>query len=273
MKKIILLCSRKVVVLILILALGLAVVCPAAEDTWTQKADMPTARCTFSTGVVNERIYAIGGAKGRTDALRSVPLQIVEEYHPATDTWTRKADMPTARNALCVSVVDGRIYAIGGSDGIATPLNTVEEYNPETDTWTRKADMPTARYALSTSTVNGKIYAIGGSMGGFRALSIVEQYDPVTDIWTKKADMPTARIQVSTSVVGGKIYAIGGVTGTSASAVPPMSVSSRKAMAPIRLCTTLPRISVHYTANLWKTIFFHKNLRSCAAGIDSLRII
>jgi N-acetylneuraminic acid mutarotase len=244
MKKTIPLDSRKAGALVLILALGLAAVCPATEDTWTTKADMPTARCTFSTGVVNERIYAFGGAKGRTDALRSVPLQIVEEYYPATDTWTRKADMPTARNALCVSVVDGRIYAIGGSDGIAAPLGTVEEYNPETDTWTRKADMPTARYALSTSEVSGKIYAIGGSMGGFRALSTVEQYDPVTDIWTKKADMPTARIHVSTSVVDGKIYAIGGVTGTSASASraveqydPATDTWTRKANMPSAGCT------------------------------------
>ena len=30
------------------------------------------------------------------------------------DTWTRKADMPTARMLLSTSVVDGKIYAIGG---------------------------------------------------------------------------------------------------------------------------------------------------------------
>ena len=240
-------CAKISFVLVGVVIIGLLSLTSASlatEDKWTTKAPMPTARCTFSTGVVNERIYAIGGAKGRTDALRSVPLQIVEEYHPATDTWTRKADMPTARNALCVSVVDGRIYAIGGSDGIATPLDTVEEYNPETDTWTRKSDMPTVRYALSTSVVNGKIYAIGGSMGGFRALSTVEQYDPVTDTWTKKEDMPTARIHVSTSVVDGKIYAIGGVTGTSASASraveqydPATDTWTRKANMPSAGCT------------------------------------
>ncbi len=204
---------KKTISLVLVLALGLATVNSAAEDTWTRKADMPTGRCTFSTGVVDGKIYAVGGAKGRTDLLRSMPLQIVEEYQPATDTWTRKADMPTARNALSVSVVDGKIYAIGGAEGIGAPLQTVEEYDPATDTWTNNADIPTARFALSTSTVNGKIYAIGGSMGGFRALSIVEEYDPVTNIWTRKADMPTARIHLSTSVVDGKIYAIGGTAG------------------------------------------------------------
>ena len=195
----------------LILIIGQACGSLAVENTWTRKADMPTARCTFSTGVVNERIYAFGGAKGRTDPLRSVPLQTVEEYQPATDTWTRKADMPTARNALSVSVVKEKVYAIGGAGGIGIPLHTVEEYDPMMDTWMIKADMPTPRYGLSTSVVKGKIYAIGGSKGGFIALSTVEEYNPITDTWTQKADMPTARSGLSTSSVNGKIYAIGGL--------------------------------------------------------------
>jgi hypothetical protein len=91
---------KKTILLMLILIIGQACGSLAVENTWTRKADMPTARCTFSTGVVNERIYAVGGAKGRTDPLRSVPLQTVEEYQPATDTWTRKADMPTPRYGL-----------------------------------------------------------------------------------------------------------------------------------------------------------------------------
>ncbi len=35
---------KKTISLVLVLALGLASVSLAAEDTWTQKADMPTAR-------------------------------------------------------------------------------------------------------------------------------------------------------------------------------------------------------------------------------------
>lgn len=202
---------KKTILLMLILIIGQACGSLAVENTWTRKADMPTARCTFSTGVVNERIYAFGGAKGRTDPLRSVPLQTVEEYQPATDTWTRKADMPTARNALSVSVVKEKVYAIGGAGGIGIPLHTVEEYDPMMDTWMIKADMPTPRYGLSTSVVKGKIYAIGGSKGGFIALSTVEEYNPITDTWTQKADMPTARSGLSTSSVNGKIYAIGGL--------------------------------------------------------------
>jgi N-acetylneuraminic acid mutarotase len=175
-----------------------------ATDTWRKRADMPTPRWGLSTSVVNGKIYAIGG----TDVwigTATQGLQTVEEYDPVTDTWRKRADMPTARYWFSASVVDGKIYAIGGWDG-TMPHSTVEEYDPVTDTWTRKANMPTPRWALSTSMVNGKIYAIGGG----EPLSIVEEYDPATDTWTRKADMPTPRFWFTTSAVNGKIYAIGG---------------------------------------------------------------
>ena len=45
-------------------------------------------------------------------------------------TWTKKADMPTARTMVATRVVDGKIYAIGGA-GDGGILSTVEEYTPE----------------------------------------------------------------------------------------------------------------------------------------------
>lgn len=52
------------------------------------------------------------------------------------DTWTKKADMPTRRVGHAASVVDGKIYVIGGSTEwirpsmVAIPtLSTVEEYD------------------------------------------------------------------------------------------------------------------------------------------------
>ncbi len=126
------------------------------------------------------------------------------------DTWANRADMPTGRTILSTSVVNGKIYAVGGMVDIVTGTNSVEEYNPATNGWTRKANMPTARYALTTSVVNGKIYAFGGSNGQWE-LAVVEEYDPVKDAWTKKADMPTARYHQSTCAVNGRIYAIGGM--------------------------------------------------------------
>ena len=147
-----------------------------AKDAWSNKADMPTPRADLALAVVNGKIYAIGGAEGGLGNWRT--LSTVEVYDPATDTWDKKADMPTHRAIFGHSIVNGKIYVIGGLS-IPGPLRAiVEAYDPVTDTWTRETDMPTARRNLSTSAVNGKIYAIGGAVQGNRTLSIVEEFDP-----------------------------------------------------------------------------------------------
>jgi len=145
------------------------------KDTWKKKADMPTQRAFLSNSVVNGKIYAIGGTSHRIVANDYEGISTVEVYDPATDTWMRKADMPTARWSLATSAVGNRIFAIGGGHRM-TAFKAVEEYDPATDTWRKRTDMPTARGGLSTSVVGGKIYAIGG--GDAWVLSTVEEYDP-----------------------------------------------------------------------------------------------
>jgi N-acetylneuraminic acid mutarotase len=195
---------KKKISIVLVLALSLATVSLAAEDTWTQKADMPTARFGCGASVVNGKIYVIGGEEVHNDP---TPFAVVEVYDPATDTWERKADMPTGREGLATAVVDGKIYAIGGQRGAHVMVSTVEVYDPATDTWEKKANMPTARGWFSASALNGKIYAIGGYV-----LPTMDEYDPARDTWTRKASMPTSKYAFSTSMVNGKIYVLGGVT-------------------------------------------------------------
>jgi N-acetylneuraminic acid mutarotase len=152
-------------------------------DTWTQKADMPTARHAHASGVVNGKIYVVGGFGGKWMVMPDgtmrpkeewPTLSIVEEYDPATDTWTRKSDMPTPRGFLCAGVLNGKIYAIGASNPRS---NVVEEYDPATDTWIRVTDIKTARSFFATSVANGKIYAIGGGSGAGPE-PLVEEYTP-----------------------------------------------------------------------------------------------
>ena len=191
---------------------------------WTQKADMPTIRSDFSTCVVDGKIFVIGGSlQLEWDEYGDMSLSTVEMYNPQTDTWEGKANMPTVRSNVSVSVVDGKIYAIGGSKlkkyqvprGFGTEseeLPTVEMYDPATDTWTQKADMPTPR-KTKACVVDGKIYAVGGwaTANEKSHLGVVEVYDPATDTWEKAQSMNHARCSAAISVVNGKIYAIGGI--------------------------------------------------------------
>jgi N-acetylneuraminic acid mutarotase len=127
-------------------------------------------------------------------------------------SWVTRTSMPTPRTGLSVVAANnGKIYAIGGWDGVrAIVLDTVEEYDPATDTWTSRASMPTAREGLrAVMAGNGKIYAIGG--GNNVIVGTVEEYDPTTDTWTSRTSMPTPRTSPDVTVASnGNIYVIGG---------------------------------------------------------------
>jgi len=170
-------------------------------NTWAAKADMPTARYGLSASAVDGKIYVIAGCEKQGWPNGFPP--IVEEYDPATDTWSEKSPIPTARARLSTCVLDGKIYAIGG-----WPRHgSVELYDPETDTWERKAPILVMAERLTTAAVDGKIYAFGGWAGG--TVATAQEYDPITDKWTKIADLPFPGEHFSANTVNGKIYIIG----------------------------------------------------------------
>jgi N-acetylneuraminic acid mutarotase len=135
-------------------------------DHWTAKAPMPTARVLLGlAAATNDKLYAVGGLGGANTV---ASLATVEEYDPATNSWTMKAPMPTPRQHLGLAAAsNGRIYAVGGG----SPGTVVEEYDPATNGWVTKAPMPTAREPALAAASNGKIYAVGGG-------NEVEEYTP-----------------------------------------------------------------------------------------------
>jgi N-acetylneuraminic acid mutarotase len=116
--------------------------------------------------------------------------------------------MITQRSNFAASVVNNKIYAIGGWANKNGQM--VEAYDPVADRWTKKADMPTARRGIAGGAVGNFIYVIGGTVDDLTGMATVEVYDTITDTWTKEVDMLTPRWCLSTCVVDGKIYAIGG---------------------------------------------------------------
>jgi N-acetylneuraminic acid mutarotase len=104
------------------------------------------------------KIYAIGG---RVDGDYHRNLSVTEVYDPATDSWARVADLPTARSGIAAAEVDGRIYVFGGEGGDGT-FHENEAYDPAHDTWKAMAPMPTARHGLGSAVVDGRIYVLSG---------------------------------------------------------------------------------------------------------------
>jgi kelch-like protein 2/3 len=87
---------------------------------------MQTARYGLGVGVINDVLYAVGGAN---KTVANVPHR-VEAYDYTTNSWTTVAPMPTARLRLGVGVINGILYAVGGHGDVDPHLSTVESFDP-----------------------------------------------------------------------------------------------------------------------------------------------
>ena len=179
-------------------------------DRWTSKAPLPVGLHHVGIGVVDRRLYVIGGYTKSGFTIWN-PVATVYAYDPTTDSWTERAPMPTARGALSVTEHEGKLYAIGGYDRKANNAQ-VEVYDPVLNVWATRAPLLTPRDHLATAMVAGRIYAIGGRIDGdySRNLTVVERYDPAADHWTRVSDLPTARSGITAAVVEGRIHVFGG---------------------------------------------------------------
>lgn len=180
-------------------------------NTWTKKKAMPTGRSCFGIAVYQNKIYVMGGAtaNGFTDAN--------EVYDPLTDTWETKTSLPKGSRAeLTASVINGKIYAVGGYFfGLyRVSSNVLEVYNPDTDTWTTNAPMLSSVYSCSSAVIGNKMYVLENSFET-RVGSLNQIYSAENDSWSYGRSIPTGvigAVAVATTAVFApkRIYVIGG---------------------------------------------------------------
>jgi N-acetylneuraminic acid mutarotase len=139
-----------------------------AANSWRERSSMPTPRNHAAIGVVNGKIYVIGGRVGAAFIAPSTDISVVEEYDPASDTWSAAlARMPTARSALASAVIGGRIYIAGGEFQDPTMMATfrvVEAYNPASNTWATLPPLPVSRHGLAGGAIGNRFYVVGGDV-------------------------------------------------------------------------------------------------------------
>jgi hypothetical protein len=186
-------------------------------------APMPTARFAFgAVAASNGKIYVIGGAK---DSSSTGTVATVEEYDPATNTWTNCgsgcAPMIAPRVYLAAAAsTNGRVYVIGGTDWSLVSIGAVEEYDPGSNTWTNCSTgcslMRDPRWALGAAAApTGLLYAIGGIRSTTGVVGTVEEFQPAVNAWSECGSscasmvVPRHRVAVA-AAANGKLYAIGG---------------------------------------------------------------
>ena len=139
-----------------------------ASNTWRERSAMPTPRNHAAIGVVNGKIYVIGGRVGAAFIGLASDISVVEEYDPATDQWSGpRARMPIARSAIGAGVDGGRIYVAGGEyqdPHMMATFRAVEAYDPASNTWTEMPPMPVSRHGLAVGVIGNRLHVISGDV-------------------------------------------------------------------------------------------------------------
>ena len=184
----------------------------SGPGSWSYRAPMPTARFWLAAAVFNNPsgqpiVYAIGGHDGGL-----LPLRRVEAYDYATNSWTRRADLPYAGSgsgSIGAATIGDKVYVPGGSpDG-----RRLYVYNPGTNTWGTKALLPIPAGSGVSAVVGDKLYVFIGSTSDYADSSRARRlyrYDPGTNTWTRRADSPDYHAEGIAAAIGGKLYLMGG---------------------------------------------------------------
>lgn len=178
-----------------------------ALNLWEPRAPLPVPVHHATAAVVGERLFVIGGYTG--GRVRWTALDTVYEFVPAREAWEPRAPMPSARGALAVAVLNGRVHALGGSAERVSGAHEI--YDPRANRWTVANAMPTARDHLAAVAFQGRVWALGGraSFVGEQYAN-VEIYDPASDSWRTGVPLPVGRGGLAAVALTDRIFVFGG---------------------------------------------------------------
>ncbi|MFJ2261529.1 kelch repeat-containing protein [Streptomyces sp. NPDC087844] len=177
---------------------------------WAGIADYPEPVMDNVVGTYRGKVYSVAGVSG---LIGGEYLSRGYVHDPATDAWTRIADLPEALESPGGAFIDGTLYVAGGwtLDGARASLYA---YKPTTDTWTRLTDLPRAIGMPNVTVLNGKLYVVGGCTGSGcgDAVDTVYRYTPATNTWTRRADYPAPIERGACAGVTGELICAGGIS-------------------------------------------------------------
>ncbi len=191
----------------LVLSMGLAITVSACGDgaaggggpdlgtvrEWAALRPLPAARQETAVVELAGLIYVIGGFNDRT-----LIVDTVERYDPATNEWAAVRPLPRALHHANAAVVDGKIYVVGALTLVAadafSAIGDIYEYDPGSNTWTMRGTMPAGseRGASLVAALDGEIFVAGGLRGG-AAVADFSSYAPGNGQTTPRKPMRRAR--------------------------------------------------------------------------------
>lgn len=183
-------------------------------DTWQEVSPMPSARCDLAMASFGGRLHALGGLRD-FPVLGRYASRKHEVYDPATDTWSRRRDLPGQRSRLAAAALGNQVHVVGGEKRWLlrlfghSLLARHQAYHPATDSWVvEKEPLPTPRRDMALVEIFGRLYAVGGE-GALGGLADCDQYDPGTNRWTAQTELHEPIGTPGVAMVRGGIYVTG----------------------------------------------------------------
>ncbi|KAM8962134.1 kelch-like ECH-associated protein 1A [Pelodytes ibericus] len=177
---------------------------------WIRLANMLEPRSGLGACIAFGLFYTVGGRNHTS--IENTDSNSLACFNPVTNQWTTRAPMNVARNRVGVAVVDGAIYAVGGSCG-SEHHKSVERYDPDTNEWTFVAPTSVARIGAGVAECRGLLYAVGGFDGETR-LNTVDCYHPDENEWHQLAPMETVRSGAGVVTLDNYLFIVGGYDGS-----------------------------------------------------------
>jgi N-acetylneuraminic acid mutarotase len=182
----------------------------SATGGWTTRAPLPFGLSRASSGVVNGRLFIIGGmgTSGPTSATANVQV-----YDPTNDFWFQAPPFCTPFFGAGAATVGDMIYVAGGFDQAFTMQNSIYAYHTVTGSCWQVGSLTTPRARFSMAGFNNRLYSVGGSGSGSASmLNTIEAIDIATNSSSVVLTLPEPRVLAGVVTIGPRIYILGGST-------------------------------------------------------------
>ena len=176
---------------------------------WERVRSLPVALNHAAAVGHRGHVYVVGGYAGANGLTQ--PTGSLFRYDPRENQWIRLPNMPTARAALAVGVVGGRLYAVGGANGSGA-LDKLEIYDIAKRRWSSGPPFSVPREHLGGAVYGRRFFAVAGRNSSGN-LAIVEAYNPRTRSWSRLPDIPKERGGNGAATLGDGIVGVGGEEG------------------------------------------------------------
>lgn len=154
-------------------------------DQWTEVRPVPgPGRLAATAQAINGTVFVFGGYTVAEDGSeRSLPN--VDIYHPATDTWTRGADMPMPVDDAVSGVWrDSLVFLVSGWHDTGN-VDRVQIYDPATDSWQQGTPIPGTPVFGHAGALAGDTFVY---LGGARVTDGTPRYTIEPGVWRGDID-------------------------------------------------------------------------------------